>query len=140
MTFSKHLNHFRVYTHLVGLSNATIHATSRRELFNNYITGDFGVVKMRNNARAQIIGKGDVHLESENGMTLVLKSVRHVEALWLNIISVELLDNDGYLSRSGNAQYKLTKESLIVAKGNMVSILYHVHAKLSAACVNALRK
>jgi hypothetical protein len=95
---------------------------------------------MENNARAQIIGKGDVHLESENGMTLVLKSVRHVEALRLNIISVGLLDNDGYLSKSGNAQYKLTKESLIVAKGNMDSILYHVHAKLSAACVNALRK
>jgi hypothetical protein len=29
---------------------------------------------------------------------------------------------------------------MIVAKGNMVSVLYHVHAKLPAACVNALQK
>jgi hypothetical protein len=121
-------------------SGATIHATSRRELFTNYTAGDFGVVKMGNNDRAQIIGRGDVHLETENGTTLVLKSARHVEALRLNIISVGLLDKDGYLSRFGNAQYKLTKGNMIVAKGNMVSVLYHVHAKLSAACVNALQK
>jgi hypothetical protein len=95
---------------------------------------------MGNNDRAQIIGRGDVHLETENGMTLVLKSVRHVEALRLNIISAGLLDKDGYLSGFGNAQYKLTKGNLIIAKGNMVSVLYHVHAKLSASCVNALQK
>jgi hypothetical protein len=57
--------------------------------------------------------------------TLVLKLVRHVEALRLNIISVGLLDKDGYFSRFGNSQYELTKGNIIVAKGNMVSILYH---------------
>jgi hypothetical protein len=75
----------------------------RHQLFTNYTAGDFGVMKMGNNDRAQIIGRGDVHLEIENGTTLVLKSVRHVEALWLNIISARLLDKDGYLSRFGNA-------------------------------------
>jgi hypothetical protein len=94
-------------------SGATIHATSRREFFTNYTTGDFGVVKMGNNDRAQITRRGDVHLETENGMTLVLKSVRHVEALRLNIILVGLLDKD---------QYKITKGNLIVAKGNMVLV------------------
>lgn len=58
-------------------SSATIHATSHREYFTNYTRGDFGIVKMRNNDRAAIIGKGDVHLETENGTKLVLKSVRH---------------------------------------------------------------
>jgi hypothetical protein len=69
-------------------SGATIHATSRRKIFTNYTAGDFGVVKMRNNDRAQIIGRGYVHLETQNGTTLVLKSVKNVEALRLNIISV----------------------------------------------------
>jgi hypothetical protein len=55
----------------------------------------------------------DMYLETKNGMTLVLKSVRHVEALWLKIISVGLLDRDGHLSRFRNAQYKLTKGNLI---------------------------
>jgi hypothetical protein len=44
---------------------ATKHATSHRELFTNYTAGDFGVVKMGNNDRAQIIRRGDVHLETE---------------------------------------------------------------------------
>jgi hypothetical protein len=56
-------------------SGDTIHATSRRELFTNYTAGDFGVVKMGNNDRAQIIGRGDVHLETENGTTLVDKGI-----------------------------------------------------------------
>ena len=98
-------------------SGATIHATSRRELFTNYISGDFGVVKMGNNDRADSIGKGDVHLETANGTRLVLKSVRHVEALRLNIISVGLLDGDDYLSSFGKRKYKLTKGNMIVARG-----------------------
>jgi hypothetical protein len=69
-------------------SGATIHATSCRELFTNYTLVIFCVVKMGNNDRAQIIGRGDVHLENNNGTTLVLRSVRHVEALRLNNISV----------------------------------------------------
>jgi hypothetical protein len=56
--------------------------------------------------------------------------VRHVEALRLNIISVGLLDEDGYLSKFENIQYNFTKGNLIVAKGNIVSVLYHVHGKL----------
>ena len=65
-------------------SGATIHATSHREYFTNYTASDFSVVKMGNNDRTAIIGKGDVHLETANGTKLVLKSVRHVEALRLN--------------------------------------------------------
>jgi hypothetical protein len=37
-------------------------------------------------------------------------------------------------------KYKLTKGNLNVTEGNMVLVLYHVHAKLSTACVNALLK
>ena len=80
-------------------SGATIHATSHREYFTNYTAGDFGVVKMGNNDRAAIIGKGDVHLETANGTKLFIKFVRHVEALRLNIFSVGLLDANGYSSR-----------------------------------------
>jgi hypothetical protein len=72
------------------------------EYFTNYIAGDFDVVKLGNNDRASIIGKGDVHLETINGTKFILKTVRHVEALRLNIILVGLLDEDGYLSRFGD--------------------------------------
>ena len=56
-------------------SNSTIHATSRRDLFTSYTPGDCGVEKMRNNGRAKIIGKGDIHLETTNDTRLILKSM-----------------------------------------------------------------
>jgi hypothetical protein len=87
-----------------------MHATSHRELFSKYTTGDFDVVKMKNNYRVQITGRGDVHLETKNGTTLVLESVKRVEALRLNIISVGLLDKDGYLRRFGHAHTSSPKK------------------------------
>ena len=119
-------------------SGATIHATSRRDFFTTYTPGDFGVVKMGNNDRAKIIGKGDVHLETTNGTKLILKSVGHVESLRLNIIFVRKFDDEGYLSSFGDGQYKLIKGSMIVAKGKKISHLYYIHAKLSSVSVNAL--
>lgn len=112
-------------------SGATIHATSHREYSTNYTSGDYGIVKMGNNNKAAIDGKGDVHLETTNGTRLVLKSVRHVEALRLNIILVPLLCKE---------KHKLTKGNKVVARGEMVSLLFHVSAKLSSVCVNALEK
>jgi hypothetical protein len=62
-------------------NGAIIHATYHQELFTNYAVSDFGLVKMWNNDRAQIIGRRYVHLETKNGTTLVVKLVRHVQAL-----------------------------------------------------------
>ena len=81
-----------------------------------------------------------MHLETKNGTMSALKPVRHVEALRLDIISVGLLDGDDYLSSFGKGQYKLTKGNMVVARGKMVSVLYHVHAKLFSASVSALEK
>ena len=64
----------------------------------------------------------------------------HVEALRLNIFSVGLLDVDGYSSRFGDGQYRLTKDSMVVAKGNRISLLYHVSANLSSVYANVLEK
>ena len=60
---------------------ANIHATYHREIFTNYTPFDFGVVKMENIDRAQITGRGNVPLETDNGTRLVLKLVSHVGTL-----------------------------------------------------------
>lgn len=106
-------------------SGATIHATSHREYFTNYTSDDFGIVKMSNNKKTAIVRKGDVQLETANGTRLVLKSVGHIKALRLNIISVPLLCKE---------KYKLIKGNMVVARGKMVSLLFHVSAKLSSMC------
>ena len=81
-----------VETVWVSDSGATVHATSRKDFFTSYTSGDFGIVKMGNNDKAKIIGNGDVHLVTANCTMLVLKFVRHAEGLRFNIISVGKLD------------------------------------------------
>ncbi|KAA0051598.1 Retrovirus-related Pol polyprotein from transposon TNT 1-94 [Cucumis melo var. makuwa] len=54
-------------------SSASIHATSKREVFASYTLGDFGSVRMGNDESANVVGIGDVHLKNRNGSRLILK-------------------------------------------------------------------
>ena len=119
-------------------SGATIHATSRRDFFSSYTPGNYGVVRMGNQHVSKIAGKGDVCLETENGTKLVLRNVRHVPDIRLNLISVERLDDEGYCNTFCNGQWKLTKGSLVMARGKKYTKLYMIHANLSQDDVNAV--
>ncbi|CAL1360545.1 unnamed protein product [Linum trigynum] len=118
-------------------SGATIHVTSKREFFSSYTPGDFGVVRMGNGNLSKVIGKGEVCLETMNGTKLLLKDVRHVPEMRLNLISVDKLDGEGYCNTFHNGQWKLTRGSLVLAKGKKLSKLYVMEAKISPEIVNS---
>ena len=52
---------------------------------------------MGNKSVSQIVGIGDICIQTSIGCTLTLKDVRHVLDLRLNLISVYMLDKDGYI-------------------------------------------
>ncbi|KAJ0083996.1 hypothetical protein Patl1_30036 [Pistacia atlantica] len=58
--------------------------------------GDFGTVKMDNNGLAKVIGIGDVCLEMDNGSSLLLRDVKHIPDIRLNLISTSRLEHEGY--------------------------------------------
>ena len=60
-----------------------------------YRSGDFDTVKMGNKDVSHITDIGDVHLETNAGYLLVLKDVRHVSDLGLNLVSMSKLDFTG---------------------------------------------
>lgn len=60
------------------------------------------------------------------GHTLVLKNVRHVPNLMLNLIPIEKLDDKGFASHFANGVWKLIIRSLIVARGNKCCSLYRI--------------
>ena len=62
------------------------HATPNRELFNTYKVGDFGCVKMGNTANSNIVGIGDICIQKNVGYQLMLRDVRHVRNLHLNLM------------------------------------------------------
>ncbi|KAL5821663.1 hypothetical protein ACOSQ3_023545 [Xanthoceras sorbifolium] len=121
-------------------SGASYHVTSRLEFFSTYTHGDFGRVRMGNDDVSKIIGIGNIHLETNLGCRLVLKDVRHVPDIRLNLISTGILDDDGYSNYFGEGKWKLTKGNLVIAKGKKDTSLYHTEAKLCRGEVNTTRK
>lgn len=47
---------------------------------------------------ANVVGIGDVYLEINNDTKLILKNVKHVPDIHLNLISISKLDDEGFCS------------------------------------------
>ncbi|CAL1383495.1 unnamed protein product [Linum trigynum] len=121
-------------------SGASFHVTSRVDLFSSYTNGNYGCVRMGNDGASKIVGMGDIHLETNTGCKLVLKDVRHVPDMRLNLISTGKLDDDGYTNYFGEGKWKLSRGSLVVAKGKKESTLYMTNAKHSKGGINVAEK
>ncbi|CAA0823428.1 Uncharacterized mitochondrial protein AtMg00300 [Striga hermonthica] len=119
-------------------SGASIHVTSRRDFFRSYTPGDFGSVRMGNDGIAKAVGMGDVHLETENGNILVLRGVKHVPNIRMNLISTGKLDDEGFCNTFRDGKWKLPKGSLIVARGQKYSSLYVMNVKIVDPMINAV--
>jgi hypothetical protein len=85
---------------------------------------------MGNEAKCKIVGMGDIQLETDIGCKLILKDVRHVPEMSFNLISIGKLDDEGYHNYLGGGQWKLSKGSLILARGKKTSTLYKTDARL----------
>ncbi|KAK8524988.1 hypothetical protein V6N12_029838 [Hibiscus sabdariffa] len=117
-------------------TGASTHVTSRKDFFTSYTPGDFGVLKMGNDGLVTVTGMGDVSLVSNNGTKLILKNVRHAPDIRLNLISAGKLDDEGFCNTFSDGQWKLTKGSLVVARGKKNSNLYLMQASTSRDAVN----
>ena len=105
-------------------SSGSFHVTSRVDFFTTYTKGDYGSVRMGNEGLSKIIGMGDVFLETNLGYKLLLKDVRYVPDICLNLISTRKLDDEGFNNKFGDGIWKLTKGSLVVAKCKKTHTLY----------------
>ncbi|KAG6401055.1 hypothetical protein SASPL_137900 [Salvia splendens] len=72
---------------------ASYHITPYHDMFASYTGGSFGKVRMANHGMTEVAGIGYIHLPG-TGCKLVLKDVRHVPDIRLNIISTGKLDDD----------------------------------------------
>ena len=64
------------------------------------------------------------------GCKLVLKDVRHVPKVRLNVISAGRLDDEGYTGSIRNGVMMLNKGSLIVGRALKINTLYLMHAHM----------
>ena len=119
-------------------SRASFHVTSLADFFTSYSQGEFGNVRMGNENVSKIVGMGDICLETNIGCKLLLRDVRHVPDIRLNLISAGKLDDEGYTNNFSDGKWKLSKGSLVVAKGKKTCSLYTMQAKICKGVVNTL--
>ena len=67
---------------------ASCHATTHREFFHNYVSGDFGHVLLGDDEPCKIVGMGKVQIKLNNRNEWLLKYVRNIIAMKINMISI----------------------------------------------------
>ena len=110
-------------------SVASHHVIPTKWLFTTYKACDFGVVKMSNFIYSKIVRIDDVCIKTNVGCMLMLKHVRHVPNLRMNVFSTLAIDQAGYCNHLGNGRWKLSKGSLVVARGHACCGMYRTHVK-----------
>ena len=69
---------------------------------------------MGNKNTSQIVGVGNVCMQTKTSCIMTLKNVSHVLDLWLNLLSTSALDKEGYEHYTVQDTWKLTKGSVVV--------------------------
>ena len=115
------------------------HIIPMKGLFTTYKVGDVGTVKMGNSSYLKIVGIGDVCIETNVGSTMMLKDVRHVPDLRMNVFSTLAMDQAGYCNYLGKGRWKLTKGPLVVSKGHACCSLYRTHVKTCKKKFNEIK-
>ena len=76
---------------------------------------------MGNDGVSKVIGVGDVCQQTNTGMQLLLREVKHALDVCFNLISMQVLNDVGYDNNFGSGKWKLTKGNLVVAKREKIS-------------------
>lgn len=119
-------------------NGVSTHATSWKDFFTSYRSSYFKTIKMGNDGLVKVTSIVAMYLEIGKGSRLVLKDVKHILDIHLNLIFAGKLDDDGYGNFLSNGQWKLTRGAMVAARGKKVYTLYIFQAKLSSNMVNAM--
>ena len=85
------------------------HSILYSDFFTSYRIGDFSNVRMGNGGILKIGGIEDIFLETSIGDKLVLKDVRHVPDIHLNLISTSKLADEGFTNSFNESKWSSPK-------------------------------
>ena len=81
-------------------------------------------MEVGNTTGSNIVGIGDICIQANVGYRLKLQEVRHVPDLCLNLMFGIALDKEGFQIYFGNGTWKLTKGTMVIARGEVCNTLY----------------
>lgn len=118
-------------------SGYSFHMSSNREWFQDLTETEVGSVLLGNNKSWKIMGIGNVKLKMANGCQRTIRSVRYVPDLKRNLLSIGMLDADGFNIKVENGIMKVQKGSLTVMKGSRRDGLYILEGETIAGTSDA---
>lgn len=110
-------------------SGASNHNCIHREWFKTYKSINDGVVYMGNDFTCNIVGIGSIQIKMFDGINKILTDVRHVLELRKNLISLGVLDTNGYKTFIQGGVMKVYKGILLVMKAKKVGNLFQLEGR-----------
>lgn len=89
-----------------------------------------GQVLMGNNKACRVLDKGNIKFQMYDGLERTLTDVRYVPNLKRNLISLGMLDKNGYTFTAKDGFIKVTKGSLVVMQGVRRNGIYTIFGKM----------
>ena len=85
-----------------------------------------------------MVGIGTIWLETSVATKLVLNNVKRAPNVRVHLISIDVLNDEGYVSTNADGKLKLIKDSLVVNRGNKRCGLYCTKASACGDMMNAV--
>ncbi|PHU14265.1 hypothetical protein BC332_15470 [Capsicum chinense] len=109
-------------------SGATHHVCTNKELFSSFALAQVEeMIYMANYATAKVEGTGKIYLKMTFGKVLTLNNVLYVLELRRNLISISLLDKNGFKCVIVSGKIVISKREMYVGKGYLTEALYKMN-------------
>lgn len=84
-------------------------------------------MNMGNKSVSKIVGIEDIIVQTNTNCKVILKDVRNISDLQLNLMSTNVLNKEEYEHHFGDGIWKSIQGSLLVARGRLYYTLYKTH-------------
>lgn len=119
-------------------SGCSFHICPDRSQFHEYQRLEDGTVRLGDDRACPIVGLGTIKLKLEGGVVSTLKQVRHVPEIKRKLISVAMLDQEGYVVKIENGTMNVFKNSTRIMRGKKEHGIYLLQGNSGSVEVNVV--
>lgn len=100
-----------------------------KKLFQDFIETKTGLVLLGNDKACRVAGNGSIIRHLTLGQRTLINETRYVRELKMNLISIGMLDEQGYSISVINGTMKVCRGSMVVLKGKLINWIYILYGK-----------
>jgi len=108
-----------------------IHVCSKKQLFNSLVTKEEGTVKMVDSLASKVIDTGTIKITERDETVRVLEAVQYVSEARYNLISIELLDEEGCQIQVQHSVVTVSQRDRVVLEEEKCESLYKLNKENS---------